>query len=177
VVFERQGDRYAATVEGGPPKEPEDIKAIEELTKSANANTFGEAMLPKEAVAVGGTWTVPGKVVLANVPEFKNTDPAAVKAQGKLLRVYKKDGQQWGTVEITIDVPVRDLAEALVVDKPLSLQIKGTLDTAIDGSSTAGTVVATVTLKGTTEFTENNMTFTLDLAMHGEFRKQRNAEK
>jgi hypothetical protein len=176
ILFESQGDKYQATVDGDMPKDEEGKKALESLARSASKASF-EAMLPKEAVPVGGTWTVPGKLVLDNLPEFKDTDPAAIKAQGKLLKAYKKDGQQWGTVELIIDLPLKNLGEGPVLNKAIPMQLKATIDAAIDGSSTAGTMTGLVTVKGSTDFTQNNMTFALDLAMDGEFRTQRSAEK
>jgi hypothetical protein len=179
ILFERKGDKYLATVDGVMPKDPEGIKALQDLAKLASdsKDPFGKVMLPREAVAVGGTWTVPGKQVLANLPEFKDTDPDTIKTQGKLVKVYKKDGQQWGTLEFTIDLPLKNLGPGLVLSKAIPLQFKGTMDAVIDGSSTAATITGSATVKGSSEFTQNNMTFTLDLTLDGEFRMQRSAEK
>jgi hypothetical protein len=99
-----------------------------------------------------------------------------MKAQGKLLKAYKKGGQQWGTIEVTAAGPVQKLGP-LALDMPIELQFKATLETAIDGSSTAGQFKATMSLKGRSEFTQNGMTFTLDIAIVGDMRREQTAEK
>jgi len=148
IVFERKGDVYEVTAEGGGV----DAK-------------------------VGDTWTI-GKEALAllGANPDDGLDLTKMKAKGKLLKAYKKDGQQWGTIEVTITAPVQKLGP-LDLDKPIDFQAKATLDTAIDGSSTAGQMKASVSLKGRSEFTQNGMTFTLDIAIAGEFRSEHTAEK
>ena len=99
-----------------------------------------------------------------------------LKAQGKLVKAYKKDGQQWGTIEIAMSVPVSK-AGPVPLDKAIPFEIKLTMDAAIDGSTTASQVKGTVTFKGVSEFTQNNMTFTIDIAVVGELNREQSKEK
>jgi hypothetical protein len=104
------------------------------------------------------------------------TDLANFKGQGKLTRAYKKGTQQWGTIEIVITVPVKKLGP-LPLDKAIDFQAKLTLDTVIDGSATEGVMKANMALKGRSEFTQNNMTFTIDITVDGDYRRDQSAEK
>lgn len=173
IVFERKGDIYEVTAEGGVV----DAKDLEAFAKEANRPKIGQALYPKNAVKVGETWTI-GKEALALLGAISSDalDPTKVKAQGKLLKAYKKGSEQWGTIELTIVAPMQKLGP-LTLDKPIDYQLKATVDTAIDGSSTAGQMMGTVALKGNTEFTQNGMTFTLEIAIVGDFRSEHTVEK
>jgi hypothetical protein len=173
IVFERKGDVYEVTAEGGGV----DAKDLDEFAKKANQPKIGQAMYPKSAVKVGESWTI-GKeaLLLLGASLDDGLDLTKMKAQGKLLKAYQKAGQQWGTIEVTITAPVQKLGP-LALETPIDFQVKATLDTAIDGSSTAGQMKASISFKGRSEFTQNGMTFTLDIAIAGEYRSEHSAEK
>ena len=75
-------------------------------------------------------------------------DMVRVKATGKLTRVYKKAGQQWYTVEISVAAPVKKVGP-WVLDKPIPFQMKMTVDAVLDGSSTADQLKGQLTVRGT----------------------------
>jgi hypothetical protein len=61
----------------------------------------------------------------------------------KLLKVHNKDGKQYGTIEITMDLVVIaiDMGGAMADTKEgSSMKAKGTIDCCIDGSVQAGTL-------------------------------------
>jgi hypothetical protein len=174
IVFERKGGAYVVTAEEGV-----NAQDIEQFTKRANRPEQLKALLPKTAVKAGDSWTV-GKEVLA----FLGTDSGAalgvdvnqLKARGKLVKAYKKGNEQWGTVELDFIVPMAKLGP-LALDTPIDIKFKMTLDTAIDGSSTAGEGRGTSTLKGASTFTQNGMTFRINLSIDSQMRRDSTAEE
>jgi hypothetical protein len=132
VVFERDGDKFNASVQGKPDLDDE---VLEKLGKDATRSQKSkqEAILPKKAVKVGETWKITGKDVSALFAD-PTIDSDKAKGIGKLLKVYKKDGKQWGSLEFKIQMEQRpkDAPAAIKID------LTGVLDTPIDGSSTAG---------------------------------------
>jgi hypothetical protein len=73
-------------------------------------------------------------------------------AKGKLVRVYRKDGQQHGVLEITVDLPIkamRDKTGKMTMRPGAAFRFVCTFDGCIDGSATAGEFVGKVTMSGT----------------------------
>jgi hypothetical protein len=173
IVFERKGDGYEATTDDAGVA----AKDLEELGKKAAKGDELAAMFPAKAVKEGDTWPIAKEAFGSILSGLK--DGAAVdklKAQGKLVKAYKKDGQQWGTIEIAMSVPVSK-AGPVPLDKAIPFEIKLTMDAAIDGSSTASQTKGTVTLKGVSEFTQDGQTFTIDLAVVGVLSREQGQEK
>jgi hypothetical protein len=174
VVFEKKGEKHIVT-----PAEGEiDKKDLEDFTKSVNKPLLSEAFLPKKPVSVGDTWELSKEAVLnaLGASADEGIDFAKFKGQGKLVKAYKTGKEQWGTFEFSFSVPLNKLGP-LPLEKPIDLHAKITMDTAIDGSSAAHQLKGNVLLKGKSEFTQNNMTFMLDIAIDGEFRSEQTAEK
>jgi hypothetical protein len=170
ITFERKGDAYEVTGDGV------DAKDLDDMAAKVNKDN-GHLMFPKKAVKVGDTWPIPKEAfgaLLAGLKDGADTDK--LKAQGKLVKAYKKDGQQWGTIALDVTVPVRKLGP-LTLEKPVAFDLKLTLEAAIDGSTTASKLGGTVAIKGVTETTQNNMTFTLDIAVMGVVNQQQGKEQ
>jgi hypothetical protein len=171
ITFERKGERYEATGDGVEPKE------LAELAKKAGSKQHEQALAPKKSVQVGDTWPVPPEMFAELLGELKGgADLEKLKGQGKLTKVYKKDGQQWGTLEISGTVPLKKFGP-LLLDKPLPFQLKMTLDAPIDGSSTANEAKMVMTIKGVSEFEQNGQTITLDVALEANLRREQSPEK
>jgi len=174
IVFERKGGAYVVTSEEGV-----DAQDLDQFTKRANRPEQLKELLPKTAVKAGDSWTV-GKEVLA----FLGTDSGAalgvdasqLKARGKLVKAYKKGNEQWGTVELDFTVPMTKLGP-LLLDTRLDLKFKMTIDTAIDGSSTAGEGRGTLALKGASTFMQNGMTFRINVSIDSQMLRDSTAEE
>lgn len=103
-------------------------------------------LVPKQAVKVGQTWPVDLATVTGltgNLPFQHHKDKST--ASGKLVRAYKKEGQQCGVVEWKIDL-VFDTHATNGSPITGSLPSTVTYDGVIDGSSRAGTMK--MSLKG-----------------------------
>lgn len=172
IVFERKGDGYEATAEDAGVVQ----KDLDDLAKRAGRGDDGAAMFPAKAVKVGDTWPITKEAFgpfLAGLKEGAAVDK--LKAQGKLVKAYAKDGQQWGTIEIAMSVPVNK-AGPVPLDKAIPFELKLTMDVAIDGSSTASQIKGNVSFKGVSEFTQDGQTFTIDLAAVGVLSREQGKE-
>jgi hypothetical protein len=161
LVFEKKDGKFAVTPEGDKPLSKEDLEG---LTRKANDNSGGgleDALLPAKPVKVGDAWKIEGKRIAEAFPDL---DPDVEKSagEGKLTKVYQKDGHQFGTIVLTVKVQVTKVPKGGVTfDKPPVLELKLTADAVIDGSSAAGVVTATASTatKGTNEVMGKKLTF------------------
>jgi hypothetical protein len=143
VAAERIVSRFKYTIDGKLVSPAEQREFDSEFT--GGRGNF-EGMLPSAPVKVGQSWAVDlaaVKALAGNAPFESHKEKS--RASGKLVRAYKKDGQQCGVVEWKIDLVIDTHATN---GSPItgSLPSTVTYDGVIDGSSRAGTMK--MTLKG-----------------------------
>ena len=143
VTAERIVSSYTYAIDGKMVSPAEKRELDPEFT--GGRGNF-EGMLPKVPVKVGQSWAVDLAAVraLAGSTPFEYHKEKS-RATGKLVRAYKKDGQQCGVIEWKIDLVFDTHAPN---GSPItgSLPSTVTYDGVIDGSSRASTLKAT--LKG-----------------------------
>ena len=172
IRFERKGDKFEASADGGDVEE----KDLRELLKSVN-NKDDAGFAPKNAVKVGDTWALPKDALGSFTGDLKDgADFDKFKGQGKLLKVYQKDGQQWGTLEIALAVPMKKFGP-LDLEKAIPFELKLTLDAPIDGSSAANQVKGTLMFQGKSQVEQNGQTIMLDINVMAVLRHEQTAEK
>jgi hypothetical protein len=144
VLIEKKGDRYVFRVEGGEELTGEDAKELnKEFNKKGEIDekALEELLLPGKAVKVGEEW----KLDVSKVSKAFEEDgaleivPEKTKGTGKLLRAYKKDGRQFGVIQLRLDMALKSVSEegnkvVLQADKS-KMQLEFTIDTCIDGTS------------------------------------------
>ena len=173
IIFERKGDKFEAKPEEGDVTE----KDLTELLKNVNNKTNDAQLVPKAAVKVGDTWKLPKEAMQSLLGDLKDgADFDNFKGTGKLLKAYKKDGQQWGSIEIAVSVPVKKFGP-LELEKTIPFDLKLTLDTAIDGSTTESQVKGSVTVRGKSQVEQNGQTIMLDIDVNAAIRREQSAEK
>ena len=140
VLIEKKGDKYEFSVKGKALPE-DDAPDLHKSFNKAEDEPQNEDFLPKDAVKVGATWKVAAdkteKMFKAFGEDKMKLDAKKSSVGGKLVKVYKKDGAQFGTLEITIDVFVTaiDLGGQFADTKPGSkMTVKAIIDTCIDGT-------------------------------------------
>ncbi len=142
IVYEYDG-KVTATAVGEPALAKE---VLQGLAREANRSftTGRQALLPKKAVKVGESWTIPGKDVAAGfgVPLDQGDK---IKAKGKFLKAYKKGGKQWGQLFLSIQAPVPTPDR-----KTIRIDSDVVVDFPIDGSSTDAIAKATMKVPTTT---------------------------
>lgn len=139
VEIELKNGKYAFTVAGKALTDAEAGRLATEFRKAEKSNkSILSLFMPKGPVKLNEPWAVD----TAAVKELAGAGGAVFDASsaitGKLTKAYTKDGQQWGTVEFTMNLVVTGLGPN---KPPLSGTTTGTmvLDCPIDGSSLGGT--------------------------------------
>jgi hypothetical protein len=139
VLIEKKASGYVFSIDG---KELTTEEAGE-LPSQFNANKASDdeidkVLLPGKAVAVNEAWTVEGKKLMKNFGEeekvAKMFDVDKVKASGKLVKAYKKDGQQHGVVEYQVSVPMKSLEGMHPCRDGAKMELTITLEGCIDGT-------------------------------------------
>jgi hypothetical protein len=92
-------------------------------------------LAPKKAVKVGESWTLDPKTTFAEAKDFKAVlDKTTITA--KLTKVYQKGTVPFGIIEYQASIPISQVKGYLNFDPPATSAYKGTIDIALDGSST-----------------------------------------
>ncbi len=154
ILIEKKGDKYEISIKGKALKEDEAPELFKSFNKKVD-EPENEDFLPKDPVKVGESWKVPAdkteKMFKALGDEKMKFDVKKSTVGGKLLKAYKKDGAQFGTLELTLTIFVTELdlgGEFAKTKDGSKMVIKGTIDTCIDG---------------TVEFEDGKMEVTVDL--------------
>src|SRR5262245_17454567 len=154
VLIERADRGYRFTIDDGKElkgEEAGDLPAAfgEHLPTDEE---FDAAVLPGRAVAVGEEWVIDRKRVAGlfggddAATESFNLDK--VKATGKLVKVYKKGGRQFGVLDVRVEVPLRRFEGAHPCRDGARMTQRLTVDTCIDGSVEADSGTVVVELSG-----------------------------
>jgi hypothetical protein len=137
LVIEKKGSGYTYTVNGTalPQNEAKEFREVYEKPDQLKREDF----LPKKAVQVNEKWSLDPSV-LKKMGTDSKLPVSAEKSSGtgRLTKTYSKDGQQWGTIEIKVDLVVDGMKDGQTMTGTLGRTM--TLDTAIDGSSLDGTM-------------------------------------
>jgi hypothetical protein len=164
LVFELKDGEYQATAEGTPAL---DKKLLDGLAKKEGGDpqASDDAVLPKKPVKVGDKWAVDTKLLATILgKEGMEIDADKSKGDGTLTKAYKKDGAQFGVVDVTMKLAIKSVA-GLTFEKPATGDLTVKLDFAIDGSSPAGSETSTNTLKGKAVTTQMGQKLTIDLTL------------
>jgi hypothetical protein len=176
LIFEEKNGKFTVAVEGDKPVSKEDL---EMLTRKVNEQDDAQedVLLPTKPVKVGESWKVDAKALVKAFSKNGKLDPEHSGAEGKLVKVYQKDGHQYGTLELTVRLAPGTTPPGVKFDKPPVVGMKITLDTAIDGSTTAGKMAMTggVASKATVE--QMGMKLTIDNKVELSGTKEQSGEK
>ncbi len=128
ITFVLQDGKYKATAEGEKalPKVVLEGLARQATDEAANRQQY---LLPKKPVAVGATWKFGGKEVASYLGD-KTIDTERSKGTGKLMKVYTKDGKQYGQLQFDLET-----AQGKEGRSSEQSEVHLTVDTPIDGSS------------------------------------------
>lgn len=147
VLIERTGATYKFSVDN---KEVtgDDAKFLVEEFKEKKKDSDGDVedvLLPKEAIAVKGTWKPDVATLVKEFTKSDDTplsiDAAKATATGKFLNAYKKDGKQYGTLEIEVMLPLKEIgagAMKITLEGDSNVKVIFKYDGCIDGTTTAG---------------------------------------
>jgi hypothetical protein len=174
VVFELVGDKYEAQAVGEPPLPPEDLAT---LARKISKQDQIAAFLPQGSVKIGESWPI-------NLPKFAQmiagggeVDVASSTGEGKLVEVRERaDGRFFGAIKLDLKVAVKNM-RGMQFTPPAILEYKATLDTAIDGSTTMGTLALTGKLSGKGFVEVKGKRFAQEVIQEFSGKQERSAEK
>lgn len=140
VTIEKKGDKYTFSVKDKALSEDDAADLDKSFNKKADEPET-EDFFPTEPIKVGGGWKVPAdkaEKLFKTLGEDKlKVDTKKSTVAGKLLKAYKKDGAQFGVIELTITVFIAELdlgGEFAKTKDGSKMVIVGTVDTCIDGT-------------------------------------------
>jgi len=177
VVYELKDGKYQASAEGAPELEKH---VLDELTKAESNGSpdVYDVLLPKKPVGVGDKWTLAGKDIARGFADenVMTLDPEQTRGDARLTKAYQKDGHQFGVIEITLKLAITG-NNGVTFDPPGTMDMKMTVDAAIDGSSTAGTVTMGGKIEGKGVLKQAGQTIAVDFHIDTSARKEQSAEK
>jgi hypothetical protein len=155
-VIERVGEKYKFSV-GGKELDGDDAKFLADEFKDKKKDhdvEIEELLLPKESVAVNGTWK-PNvaafmKEMMKEADNPLSFDAEKTTASGKLLKAYKQDGKQFGTVEIEMALPLKEIgagAMKITLEGGSTVKLTFRFDGCIDGTSPNGKMSMSMDMK------------------------------
>jgi hypothetical protein len=179
LLFERTDGKYRVGVVGKPPLDENDRR---ELIKEANdrAESTGSfhAFTPAAPVKVGESWKLDLKPYVAATMKGALVDLDKSSGEVRLVKVYTKEGTQFGILEVKIRILVTGFNESARFDAPATYEIDRTLDAAIDGTSTAYVSSSTETLKAKGKVVQDKDVRQLfEFDIKGVLRTEQSAEK
>jgi hypothetical protein len=176
VIFELKEGKYQATVEGEPALSRKDLAALVEDAPDPDKPDMEEVFLPKGPVKVNHAWEMDTGLLAKGFAKIGKLDTAKIKGKAKLVKVYKKGSKQFGVIEFEVNLAVKSM-KGLSFETPATFDIKGTVDTAIDGSSTAAVLKMTGKLTGTSTVQQEDMKIKVELNIEMSGTKERSEEK
>jgi len=177
VVFERANNAVQFRFDDGKELSGDALDFLQEEFKNKGddkESKLDEAIMPKQPVAVGDSWACDVKTFILEFTKGDGRDAideAKAKATGKLVRVYKKDGHNFGVIESLIELPLKAIGPApmqIPADPGSVLKINATFDGCVDGSETNGGLKSTIEMKATATLNMgNDKAATLKIVMKG----------
>ena len=162
VLIERLKTDYKFTINGKEVAGEDDEILRDEFKekKTEDDLELEDLLMPKQPLAVNETWKPAMAPILSELADETdmNFDAAKSTAQGKLTKVYKKDGKQYGVLKIDLDLAVTKMGVggALINMAPGSTsKMTCMLDGCIDGSCNYGV-----------------LDIVMDMKIHGSFKNQ-----
>jgi hypothetical protein len=177
IIYEIKDGKYEVTAEGDPALDKEDLNALKKEANNEDAKELDEALIPKKAVKVGESWTLDQKKLLKAFGAGSDVDASKSKAEATLTKAYKKNGKQYGIIDLNLKLAVKSMQGGLKFDPPAMMDMKFALDVCIDGTETAGALSMTAKLKGKAVIDQMGMKFTVDMSLDSNGKKEQSAEK
>ncbi|HEY1191002.1 MAG TPA: hypothetical protein VGE74_25440 [Gemmata sp.] len=134
ITITKRDGKYAFTSE--KPLGDFAQKLDEEFNKPDEPTT--KDFLPGKAVKPGDSWKVDTAKFVKSLGAGKMTvDGTKAAMTGKLLKAYKKDGKQFGVIELVAEFPLKDLGKDGPPLKRGAIKMTTTADVCIDGTDPA----------------------------------------
>jgi hypothetical protein len=178
VLIEKTDGGYVFTVEGSGPLTGQAARFLQrEFMENVHDEDPLEKHLPGRPVTVGEAWKVDAAAAFFRSVDAGgglDIDLEGARGEGRLVRAYKKNGRQFGVIEIALEAPVKALRlkESKINFKSgAKMTFFFTADLCVDGTATIGSATVKVTLHGSGPFSDRGrqLTMTVDRQEIGKF--------
>ncbi len=156
VLIEKKDGKYRFLYADGKELSKDDAAPlVKEFAKEKDEeDDLDHMIMPKSAVAEGETWKLQMSNILKQMSQDDKLafDAAQASGTGKLVRVYTKDGSQFGVMEFTIELPIKQMGDPgsrIDFKSGSSFTLTMNLDACIDGSLPTGTAKHRFHMTGT----------------------------
>jgi len=146
LITEKDG-QYGFKVKDGAELAGDDAAPLErEFNKDKDDKAgLDKLLMPQKAVKVGETWKVPVEILIKIFAKKGGTEFDADKASGtgKLLRVYKHGGKQFGVFDFHVELPLKAIEmekKQYKTEAGSKVTFMITQDACIDGSDAGYTM-------------------------------------
>ncbi len=156
VVIERNGKEFKFSVGGNELAGDEAAFLKEQFKNDKNdsEDKFEEIMFPKKALGVKETWKPDVATLVKELTRDSDSsldiDAAKATAEGTFLKAYKKDGKQFGELEIVMTLPLKalgDKEQKVTLEDGSIIKLVFKFDGCIDGSTDAGKLEMSMDMK------------------------------
>ncbi|MBL8799401.1 MAG: hypothetical protein JNM56_36295, partial [Planctomycetia bacterium] len=143
IVFEFKDGKYQATALGEPPVSPDELAV---LARRVSRPDLIQLYLPNKPVAEGESWTIDVARAAPVLADGTDVDAPRSSGTGTLTKAYMKPGSRslYGVIDFDLKFAVINRVfqgkQKLAWEPGTFLEFKGTIDTAIDGTTSEGTV-------------------------------------
>lgn len=144
VVIEKKGDRYQFRIKDGDELTGAAAAYLDREFNSPDQSKLDDEMfLPKKPVALAEAWPIDVGPLAKSFEKMMpvQIDVERARASGKLVKVYQKDGRQYGILQLKVELPLKQaqFGNNKVPFKNLAKAVvETTLDGCIDGSVESG---------------------------------------
>jgi hypothetical protein len=181
LLIQKKDGRFTFLIDndaGGESLEgKEDDELNEELNKGDFRKLMNAAMLPRKAVKLNETWKLEVAPLARDLMKDGKieVDEAKSKGSGKLVKIYQKNGKQFGVVELTMEFPVTHVINEgnKSPTKEGKITIKLERDGCIDGSLEQSHLKVTFDADVRADFRANCMDLTLVATIRASAAEQR----
>jgi hypothetical protein len=153
VLIEKRGAKYAFTV-NGKGVAGDTLRILEDEFNRPGQTEVRDIMFPKTPVKPGEAWKVDAKELARALGEQGPTfAEGGIRAEGRLVKAYQKNGKQFGVIEFDFAAPLTGLGPKAPVDvKEGKMVMKLSGDGCLDGTLATGksTIKMSLDLTGST---------------------------
>jgi hypothetical protein len=150
VLIEKKGDKYEFRIDGGGPL----LQGVADLNNEFNGidqTNQKKTFIPPGPVALDESWKIDPKGFLGDLTKEGKAEVLKSEGTARLVKVYKKDGRQYGIIESVLDIHIAAAGKGVAGQPDMEMKgtMKITMDACIDGSIAEGRMTGTFQFNST----------------------------
>jgi hypothetical protein len=139
LLIEKKGDKFEYRQADGKELSADELGDLDSDLNKGSITSFEKSISPKKPVQLNESWVIESADFAKGLDEAAELfDLTKIKLQAKLVRVYQKDGRQFGIIEFDYDLPFKQ-------PRVGKMALKGSFDGCIDGSLNSRVMKLTMT--------------------------------